>query len=131
MYKLCGVNTFWRAFKQKIENHEFTLFPGYISKIKLHVRAFDWIPTHNRYYTMFLKFMKFLLWHEVPTVARPWRFLTHFSERIKDRAVKFWHNLYSCLQFVLSKFGIDIYDSVDRKNLGLIYQHIPYFQFKI
>ena len=36
-----------------------------------------------------------------------------FSERIKDKDVKFLHNLYSSLQFMLSTFGINIFDSFD------------------
>ena len=39
-----------------------------------------------------------------PGPTRPWRSLTaYFLESLKDRDVKFWHNLHSSLQFVLSK----------------------------
>ena len=38
--------------------------------------------------------------------------LTYFSKHLKDRDVKFWHNLYSSFQFVLSKFGINIFNSL-------------------
>ena len=49
-----------------------------------------------------------------PDPARTWRSLTaYFSESIKDREVKFVLNLHSNLEFVLSKFGIDIFDSLE------------------
>ena len=40
-------------------------------------------------------------------------FESHFSEIVRDRKVKFWHNLHSNLQFVLSKFRIYIFDSLE------------------
>ena len=48
--------------------------------------------------------------YSIKTVPAPLeRFLTaYFSESIKDRDVKFLHNLHSSLQFMLSKFGINI-----------------------
>ena len=43
-----------------------------------------------------------------------WRSLTaHIWEGIKNRDVKFWHNLDSNLKIMLSKFGIDIFDSLE------------------
>ena len=39
--------------------------------------------------------------------------MSYFSETIKDRNVKFWHNLHSSLQFVLSKFKFDIFDTLE------------------
>ena len=48
-----------------------------------------------------------------PDPARLGRFLTaHFSESIKDRDVKFLHKLHSSLQFMLSNFWIDFFDSL-------------------
>ena len=38
---------------------------------------------------------------------------SYFSKTVKDRNVKFWHNLHSSLQFVLSKFGFNIFDSLE------------------
>ena len=45
---------------------------------------------------------------------RPWRYFTaFFSESIKDNNVKFWLNLSYNFYLSLSKFGIDIYDSLE------------------
>ena len=49
-----------------------------------------------------------------------WRFPQNykmFSESTNDRYVQFWHNLYSSLQFVLLKIGIDIIDSLETCGL--------------
>ena len=54
----------------------------------------------NRFSWSFLDKLNHLKQSTGPT--RPWRSLTaYFSESIKDRDVKFWHNLDSSLQFVL------------------------------
>ena len=37
----------------------------------------------------------------------------YFSETIKDRNVKFWHNLHSSLVFVILKFEFDIFNSLE------------------
>ena len=37
----------------------------------------------------------------------------YFSESIQDSEIKFWHNFYSSLQFVLFKFGILIFDNLE------------------
>ena len=41
-----------------------------------------------------------------------WRSVVFFFN-IRDRYVKFWHNLLSSLQFMLSIFGIDIFNSFE------------------
>ena len=47
-----------------------------------------------------------------PDPTQYWRTLTaYFLESVKDRDVKFVNNIYSSLQFMLLKFGIDICDS--------------------
>ena len=49
--------------------------------------------------------------------ARLWPSLTaHFSESIKDKDVKFYHNLYLSLWFVLLKFRINIFDSLENMD---------------
>ena len=46
-----------------------------------------------------------------------WRYLiAYFSESIRDWDVKFQHNYHSSLYFVLYKFGINIFDSLE--NIG-------------
>ena len=78
------------------------------------------------------------------------------SDNIKDRDVTLWHKLASSLKFVLSKFGINICNSLEttlfgnvaisvifnsffiitfdwwfhRKDLVQIYQNWPYFKSK-
>ena len=45
--------------------------------------------------------------------TRPWRYLTtYILEIVKDRDVKYWHNVDSSLKIVLLKFEIDIFDSL-------------------
>ena len=39
----------------------------------------------------------------------------YVSENMEDRGMKFWHNLYSGLQFVLLKFGIDIFEKYEKQ----------------
>ena len=46
--------------------------------------------------------------------AQSKRFLTaYFSKTMKDKNVKSWHSLHSSLEFMLSKFGINIFDSLE------------------
>ena len=58
-----------------------------------------------------------------PDPARSWRSLTVLiSECIKDRDLKFSHNLYSSLKILLPKFEIDILDSLDTKRFSASYK---------
>ena len=51
--------------------------------------------------------------------ARPGHSSTaYFSKSIKDRDVKSSHNLHSSLQFMVSKFGIDIYISLKTMSIS-------------
>ena len=53
-----------------------------------------------------------IIWDDEP--ARPWRSLTtYFSKSIRDREVKFWKHHQSILQFVILKFDINIFDSLE------------------
>ena len=40
-------------------------------------------------------------------------FTAYFTENIKGTDVKFWNNFDSSLQFVLLKFGMDIFDGLE------------------
>ena len=51
-----------------------------------------------------------------PTVTH---LMAHVSESIKDREVKFWHNLHSGLRFVPLRFEIDIFDSLDTMRFSV------------
>jgi len=49
-----------------------------------------------------------------PDPPRPWRYLTtYFLENIEERSETFQHNIDSSVQFVLYKFRIDIFDSLE------------------
>ena len=54
-------------------------------------------------------------------VAEPF-LATYFSKSRKDNRVKFLHNLHSSVEFVLSKFGIDIFDSFETMRFSTTYQ---------
>ena len=54
----------------------------------------------------------------------------NFSESIKDRDVKFLHNIYPNLQFVLSKYGIDIFNSLGNYVLfGNVVISVIFYRF--
>ena len=53
--------------------------------------------------------------------------MAYFSESIKDSRVKFLHNLYPSLQFVLLKFGIDIFDNFD--TIGTLFCNVEFRLF--
>ena len=62
---------------------------------------------------------------------------TYFSESIKDRGVKILQKLYSSLQFMLSKFRIDIFDVFvitrffGNVVISVIFQQFFHYNFRL
>ena len=55
-----------------------------------------------------------------PNPVRPLRSLAaYFSESIEDREMKFVRNLFSNIQFMLGKFEIDIFDSLETMSFSV------------
>ena len=50
-----------------------------------------------------------------------------YSESISDRDFTFWHNFYTSFQFVLSKFGIDIFDGLKTMHFSSTMRFLTVF----